>query len=255
MNVWGILSVAQFELRRLISIGRILGALFLIVFPPGLTWVVQMRGSVAIPDSAFALIISFLILQVTCGMSLLSLATTIVSSELEANTWVYVATRRRGRVNLILGKYLVAALVAGLIGSLSATLLMPFTEIRNPERFWLSLVALSFMAAFSYAALFVTFGTWIQRRAMAVAVVYMLLIEGVMGLIPAAANQFTVSFRLRSLLANWMDWKDIPADAERFFEREVMYTHVIVLALMIVTLLSVSLIRVRWGEYPTNTQD
>lgn len=255
MNFWGTLGVIEFELKRTLVLSRILGALFLICFPAAMTAALQMRAEVAIPEVAFGFIISFLILQVTCGMTLLLLATTVINSELEGNTWTYPATRPSGRINVVLGKYVVAAVLSWVIGSLAVTGMMSVIQIAQAMRFWLVLLTLTIIASFAYGALFIALGTLFQRRAMAVAVVYMLLVEGVLGLIPASANQFTISYRLRSLMVQWMNWTNIPEGAQRLFGDEASWHHLLGLLIFMSIMLTASFVRVRWGEYPTNTQD
>ena len=55
-------------------------------------------------------------------------ATPVVSAELERKSWVYLAVRPHGKVNVLIGKYLVAitwALSAALAGLCAAVAIMP----------------------------------------------------------------------------------------------------------------------------------
>ncbi len=72
-------------------------------------------------------------------------------------------------------------------------------------RLWFTLCSLNVIAAIAYAAVIVMIGTLIQRRAMATGFVFALIVEALLSLVPAMANQFTVSYRLRSLFVQWLD--------------------------------------------------
>ena len=67
---------------------------------------------------------------------------------------------------------------------------------------WTQLSGLVFLSSLSYGALFVFAGVVFLRRGMVVAFVYVLLVEVLVSFVPAAINQLTVHFRLRTLFVN-----------------------------------------------------
>ena len=75
---------------------------------------------------------------------------------------------------------------------------------------------------------------------MVAAVFYTVVVEYVVSFIPALVNQFTINYRLRGLLANWMGWDTAKTQAENIFGSESASTHLQVLALMVIILRAVS---------------
>jgi hypothetical protein len=69
------------------------------------------------------------------------------------------------------------------------------------------MVTLCVLASMAYGALFGLIGVLRQKRVMVIAFVYAMLVEGLLGWIPAVINQGIVSFRLRSILFRWMDFR------------------------------------------------
>ena len=59
-----------------------------------------------VPDTVWGLILFGLIPEVITLFGLLLWVTPVVQAELEGRTWIYLAVRPRGRVSMLLGKYL-----------------------------------------------------------------------------------------------------------------------------------------------------
>lgn len=154
---------------------------------------------------AFSMLVYLLIPQVMTMLGMLVLASPIVHSELEGQTWIYALVRHAGRRSLLLGKYLVAVLWTSTAGILAVSLATPFVPLKNPAQLWLTASLLCLLASLAYGALFALIGVVMQKRVMVVSFVYALIAEGVLAWIPAVINQFTIAYRLRSILFRWLD--------------------------------------------------
>jgi hypothetical protein len=108
---------------------------------------------------------------------------------------------------VLLGKYLVAVLWTASAGVVVSTVSIPFLPVQNPWQLWVTMVTLCVLASLAYGALFGLIGVLRQKRVMVIAFVYAMLVEGLLGWIPAVINQGIVSFRLRSILFRWMDFR------------------------------------------------
>ena len=154
---------------------------------------------------AFCMLVYLLIPQVMTMLGMLVLASPIVHSELEGQTWIYALARHAGRRSLLLGKYLVAVLWTSTAGILAVSLATPFLPLQNPAQLWLTASLLCLLASLAYGALFALIGVVMQKRVMVISFVYALVAEGVLAWIPAVINQFTIAYRLRSILFRWLD--------------------------------------------------
>jgi hypothetical protein len=256
--MWGILGVAKLELLRSLTLARIMTWLAMVLFPVlivSLTvWqMTYLRSSLPEEQSKFAFSMMFYVLlpQVVTPLGLLLWATPIVSSELEGQTWVYAVTRSQGRRAVLLGKYAIAILWAGSSAIAAATIAIPISGMPNAIEAWLVVVLLTMLAAIAYGALFVLIGTLFQRRAMISAFMYMIGVETFLSLVPATINQFTVSFRLRSILFQSMnlDLRFANRNQQWFLDTTPIWQSICFLALYSSILLGLSLWRVQAGQY------
>ena len=202
----------------------------------------------------FGMTMYFLIPELTCLLGLLLWATPAVSTEIEGQTWVYLTMRSSGRGVVLLGKFLTAV-----VWTLSASLLAVAlcTIVVGPtigSELWWVLTQLVILSCFAHAALYLLIGTVFYRRTMVAAVVYTVLVEYVVSFIPAVVNKFTINYRLRGLLADWMGWMGARSQAENIFGSEPASTHLQMLGIMIVVLLCTALYRVERAEYPTQQE-
>ena len=177
----------------------------------------------------------------------------LVHAELEGRTWIYLAVRPRGRVGVLLGKYMTAIAWTTLAGWTSATVCVLIARPENGLRLWSTTVALVAIASVSYGAVYSLFGVWLHRRAMVLAVAYTLIFELLVSMIPAVINKFTVQYRLRGLFVTWMDWRRVmPADAkELFLGNEPAWLHVTTLLVGVVVVMSVAVQIIQRKEYVT----
>lgn len=214
-------AVFRFEWSRALTVPRMAWWLVLAVFPPGLVTLVRfLEGDPPDPPGAAAwtFLLFVLIPCVVCLMGLLLWATPWLQSELEGKTWTYLAVRPGGKTAMLVGKYLTAVSWTALAGwmalALSLIVISPPDLVRNAA----ALGALVLLACLAYGAVFVLLGVIVPKRAMVSAVVYTLVVEFLVGLIPAVVNELTVQYRLRALLVKWMDWEQtLLRDLPEFF--------------------------------------
>lgn len=255
--IWGPIGVFKLELYRTLTFGRIMTWFAMALFPPTLigiaSWQIGRQSSVSSEEMNFGYVVMLFLLipQVVTVLGLLLWATPIVHSELEAQTWGYAVVRPGARRAVLLGKYCIAVLWTFSSASVAVTLAIPFTAVLHPFQTWYVLCFLNLVAALSYAALFATIGTLIQKRAMVLAFLYGLFVEAILSTLPATINQLTVSFRLRSMLFQMLDLKvSVAAEMARFFDTSATVTfHLICLGLYTLVLLGVSLWRVEASQF------
>jgi ABC-type transport system involved in multi-copper enzyme maturation permease subunit len=217
-------GVVSYELARSMTPGRWAMFLLMVCIPTALLIAVSQLtpneakytvnvsqlpdGKTTIRDEtnlAFCMLVYLLIPQVMTMLGMLVLASPIVHSELEGQTWIYALVRHAGRRSLLLGKYLVAVLWTSSAGILAVSLATPFLPLQNPAQLWLTASLLCLLASLAYGALFALIGVVMQKRVMVISFVYALVAEGVLAWIPAVINQFTIAYRLRSILFRWLD--------------------------------------------------
>lgn len=255
--VWGPIGVFKLELVRTMTIGRTLVWFAMALFPPTLvgiaSWQIARHGSGNEIELNFAYIVMLFLLipQVVTVLGLLLWATPIVHSELEAQTWVYAVVRPGARRAVLLGKYCIAVLWTFSCSCVAVTLAIPFTSVSHPMTTWSVLCFLNLISAVAYAALFVTIGTLMQKRAMVSAFIYGLFVEAILSTLPATINQLTVSFRLRSMLFQMLDLNmSVAEEMGRFFDTSASVSfHLIFLAIYTVVLLGIALWRVQASQF------
>ncbi len=250
MNPMLILDVMRFELGRSLTLGRIAIWLVLVAFPVGLISILRMKLPID-PIEPIGFAMYFLIPEVVCLLGLLLWATPAIATEIEGQTWIYLAMRRSGRTTVLLGKYLTAVVWSLSAAIVAATLCVLIVSPPEMIRMWWVMCALATLSCFAHAAIFLLIGVIFHRRTMVTAVVYTLAIEYGLSFVPAVANKLTVNYHLRGLLADWMDWEEVRSRAETVFGSELATTHLIALAVYTVVLLSASMLRLTTAQYPT----
>lgn len=248
-----ILQVIGFETRRTRTPGRIGIWLALAILPSLLMILLQLQARHEVPDEALAMMAYYLVVQVGCMMGLLLWATPVIGSELESQTWIYLALRPHGKTAILLGKYVVAALWTASAGVVSAVGVAFCSGYPEPLRLAGTLLILVLVSCVCYAALYILIGVLFSARATVVAVIYTLLFEGVLSTIPATINKFTVCYRLRALLSEWAGLVEVRASVDELFGHEPAWQHLLCLASFTLIVLSSALIVVRYKEFPVST--
>jgi ABC-type transport system involved in multi-copper enzyme maturation permease subunit len=253
------LDVMWFELRRSLTFGRVAMWLMLIAFPVAIIAVLTSlvkRESVA-PDiviQTLGFTVYFLVPEVTCLLGLLLWATPAISTETEGQTWIFLVLRQSGRRMVLLGKYLTAVVWTFSAALVAIVCCMIVIGNEAGFRMWWVMATLALLSCIAHAALYILIGVIFYRRTMAAAVLYTVIVEYGVSFVPALINKFTINYRLRGLLANWMGWDDVRSEAENVFGSEPSWTHLLVLAAITLTLLGVAMYRVERTEYPTQQE-
>lgn len=248
-----ILQVIAFEARRTRTRGRLGIWLALAMLPSLLMILLQLQAGNEVSEEPLAMMAFYLVVQVGCMMGLLLWATPVVGSELESQTWIYLALRPHGKTAILLGKYVVAALWTASAGAISAVGVAFCSGHPRPWTLAAALLTLVLVSSACYAALYVLIGVLFSARATVVAVIYTLLFEGVLSTIPATINKFTVCYRLRGLLSEWVDLIEVRTAVEELFGHEPAWIHLSCLAIFTLVVLGLALLVVRYKEFPVST--
>lgn len=255
MNPLLVLDVVRFELRRSLSPGRIAIWGILVLFPIALVTAIRLLSNRAAENTeAWGLALYFLIPEVVCLLGLLLWATPAVSTEVEGQTWIYLAMRRSGRNLVLIGKYLTAVLWSCSAACVATTACVMIMGSAGGLQLWFVICVLSLLSCLAHAALYIMIGTIFFRRTMVVAVSYTLVVEYGLAFVPAIANRLTINYRLRGLLADWMNWDTARTVTENIGGQESAWVHVLVLLATSTALVAASILRLTWTELPTQQE-
>lgn len=254
MNPLITLDVIRFELARSLTLGRSAIWLLLVMFPISLMTVLRVTGAPLTPVEPWGIMLYFLVPEVISLLGLLLWATPAISTEIEGQTWIYLAMRQSGRTYVLVGKYITAVLWTLSAALFSTTACVVVMGPAGGMRLWTVMCALSALSCFAHASLYVLIGSLFFRRTMVTAVFYTVAIEYGLSFVPAVANKLTINYRLRGLLSNWMDWEEARSRAENVFGSEPTWVHLAVLAIFSVVLLAIAIARIAKGEFPTQQE-
>ncbi len=250
-----VLATALFEFRRSLSAQRLMVAAVLAGFPPAMVSVISLTDR-SIPITNL-LIIS--LVAIVAMLALLLWATPNVYSELEGKSWIFIASRPRGRMALFLGKYLSAVVFSVLVCFVAISMCLairtyvPPATMINPLPTWAGMMGTAVVGCMVYSAVFSLIGTLFQKRAMVFGAAYVILFEIVVANIPAMISQFTVRFHLQAIAADWIGWY-LPISADEFASVYGDYStrfHLICLACVAVVTLVAGSIIVTTRQYIT----
>lgn len=263
-----VMATVQFEISRVCTLQRLMVAIVMALFPPVMLFILQMSGGLAAPVFLISLFCGMV-----CLLSLLLWSTSNVYSELEGKSWTFITSRPHGRWSILFGKFLVAFAVSFVISWIALTLSMLITSevdffvIVSSESpplskasIWFYLSILLCLASMVYAAIFSLLGVLIQRRAMAFAVVYFVVVEIILALIPAIVGKFAMTFHMFCLLTHWVGWIGPVVDGEGeevvmefvgMYGRQDAWVHLAVIFAMTILTLSIAAYVIRNREYLT----
>lgn len=254
------LGVFRYELARTLTVLRSFLWAGLVLFPAVLLFATLFLTNLpkdGPSDDQVNLLVNMLMFvllpQVITVLCMLLLVVPIINAELEGHTWIYSVVRPGARRSMMLGKYFAAVLWIGTCTTCS-TIVCGFvaSSFDVPDLFKTCsiLILINWIAAIVYGALMMGLGTLFQRRSMVIAFAYAIGVEAVMGWIPAVINRFTISYRLRSLMMEWMDINLNQSKTEiDFLWEKAMYTHLSVLAIISVLLVLFAIWRVERGQF------
>ena len=205
----GAIATCGFEMKRSFTVQRNAVSFVLALFPPVmtgmLTWGPRTVGAQGIP---FVEVVILVLVGLVTMLSLLLWATPNVYSELEGKSWTFISSRPGGRVGNFLGKYLAAIIssfaIATIAVSLSLGVASTAVPLEDPLWTWLASMVIFLFATLAYGAVLSMIGTITYKRAMVVGVGYLLAWEGLIAMVPALVNQFTIRFHLQSLVIEWL---------------------------------------------------
>lgn len=245
-----VFSVVRYELRRARTPIRAVTWIMLAAFPIALMWLARQVSRQDLPIEVASVTIYLLVPQVTCVLAMLMWATPTIQSEVEGQTWIYVALRPHGRPAIVIGKYIVSVIFAASAGCTAAIGSAVASGVDDVSRLASSICALVLLSSLCYGAMYSLLGTLLYRRAMVMAVAFTLFIELVLSIIPATINKLTISYRLRSLLTHWLPLR-IDSDAESLFaSTESTTAHIVQLFLYVGITLTLAVITAHLREYP-----
>lgn len=195
--------------------------------------------------------------QVLCVLASLLYGASLLAGEIEDKTLTYLFTRTLPRWKVLVGKYVATALALSLLIVLSMSVAYAICGFPVGLRIWTALAVTSVCACFGFTAVFCLLGLLVPRRAIPAGLIYAVLFEGFLSTVPAAVNELTVSYYLRSLGWHIADI-EIPANGAEEFERQVTQliagadqpTALIAIGVIVVVALSLSALVIHRREWP-----
>jgi ABC-type transport system involved in multi-copper enzyme maturation permease subunit len=244
-------AVFLFEWKTSLTAPRMAWWAVLALFPVFIVTLIRIGPELDASADQWAVILFVLIPMLINMLGTFLCTTSVVSSELEKKSWVYLAVRPNGSTAVLLGKYLAAVTWVISAALLGLTVSVLITQVDDMWRIWSILARLICLSCPAYAAVFLILGTLFPKRSMVIAVAYALIFELVISFVPAMINNLTVQYRLRAL---FLDWADISIDnAELDFLSLVSSAsaafHVAMLVAYTLVLLIVAVVVIRWCEF------
>ncbi len=253
-------AVFEFEFRRAMTIPRMAWWCVLALFPAGLMTLILISREARdnVPPEVLQIFLFVLIPMMVSMLGTFLWTASAVSSELEKQSWIYLAVRPGGRIAVLLGKYAVAVawvLPAALVAATCSVVIIWISGCAGGHalRTWFAIVRLSCLAVPAYAAIYLMLGSIFTKRAMVICVAYTLVFELVVSFVPALINKFTIQYRLRALFIDWADI-DVTQANNQFASIDLFgdapaWQHVMVLIAYAVALVAVATWLVRKREY------
>lgn len=254
-GVWrAALAVAEFQLGRLMTPQRLGLALAGVAFPAAVMLAVR-RIDVA-PDRDFIVVLVYaLVPEAVCMLGLLVTMCPAVADELERGTWPHVTVRPHGRRGLLLGSYLAAVAWTAAIGLPAAVLALMVSGVDDIGPLACMFAGLVTLSCIGRAALFSLPAVIVPKRALVASVATALVVEYLLGFLPAVVNQLTVGLRLRSLLVAWMRWgSKMPAEMQLIVDPLPPGSQVAAVLLLAVVLLTVAVLILERREFPPSEE-
>lgn len=242
------LAIFRYEFKKSFSLGPTFLWLCVIAFPTLLQLLIDQAGN-GIPTEFSGVLLVGTIPGAVCLLTILSSMSPYLNTELEGNTWPYIAVRPFGRTSMMLGKYLVSVTRSIMAGFLAIALVFPSTSLNeinrdvplpitmvatqsadgtnhaqwpeengadaatieieydDPYPLWFALAILVVLSSVCYSTLFCLLGTIMHKKPMILSIIYTLVVEGVISMLPAVVNAFTINFYLRSIFLRLMGWE------------------------------------------------
>ena len=247
-------AVTGFQLNRLMTRPRLAMGLVGALFPAAVMFAV-MRTAPINRDMTVAMIY-VLIPEALCVLGLLVTMCPVVADELERGTWIHVAVRPRGRQSLLLGTFAAAVIWTGGVSLVALMLTLLISQPTQPIGLVVMFTILIGMSCVGRAALFALPAVILPKRALIASVGVALVVEYFAGLLPAVVNQVTVSLRLRSLLVEWMEWRnDLPIEMTLFVDNYSAPVQILAVCILVFILLTTAGFILNRRQFPPSVEN
>ena len=249
------LAVAGFQIGRLISRQRLLLAGLGAIFPAAVMMAVRRTAVEGLDRDLAVTMIYALVPEAVCMLGLLVTMCPVVADELERGTWIHISVRPGGRRALLLGTYLAAVTWTSIVAILAAFLAVLVARVPQPLPLVGMLAALVVLSTLGRAALFALPAVILPKRALVASVAVALVVEYLAGFIPAVVNQATVSLRLRSLLVEWMGWRQkLPVEMQLLIDPQPAWVQIAAVICLAAVLLGVAAKILDFRQFPPSVE-
>ena len=247
-------AVAAFQLDRLMTRPRLAMALVGALFPPAVMFAAIRTAPL---DRNMAVVMIYaLIPEALCVLGLLVTMCPVVADELERGTWIHVAIRPGGRRSLLLGTFAAAVLWTSSVAVTGLLLTLFIAQLTQPIGLAAMFIALIVLSCIGRAALFALPAVILPKRALIASVGVAFLVEYMAGFLPAVVNQVTVSLRLRSLLVEWMGWRQqLPVEMMLFVDMYPASIQIIAVVILVMVLLTVACFILNRRQFPPSAEN
>ena len=247
-------AVAGFQLSRLLTRPRLAMGLAGAIFPAAVMFAVTRTAS--IDRNMTVVMIYALIPEALCVLGLLVTMCPVVADELERGTWIHIAVRPGGRQNLLLGTFAAAVLWTAVVSFTALMLTLLVAQPTQPIGLIVMFSVLIGLSCVGRAALFALPAVILPKRALIASVGVALIVEYFAGLLPAVVNQITVSLRLRSLLVEWMEWRqELPIEMTLFVDDYSAPVQVIAVCILVFVLLATASFILNHRQFPPSVEN
>ena len=247
-------AVTGFQLSRLLTRPRLAMGLAGAIFPAAVMFAVTRTAS--IDRNMTVVMIYALIPEALCVLGLLVTMCPVVADELERGTWIHIAVRPGGRQNLLLGTFAAAVLWTAAVSFTALMLTLLVAQPPQPIGLIVMFSVLIGLSCVGRAALFALPAVILPKRALIASVGVALIVEYFAGLLPAVVNQITVSLRLRSLLVEWMEWRqEMPIEMTLFVDDYSAPVQVIAVCILVFVLLATAIFILNHRQFPPSVEN
>ena len=247
-------AVTGFQLSRLLTRPRLELGLARAIFPAAVMFAVTRTAS--IDRNMTVVMIYALIPEALCVLGLLVTMCPVVADELERGTWIHIAVRPGGRQNLLLGTFAAAVLWTAAVSFTALMLTLLVAQPTQPIGLIVMFSVLIGLSCVGRAALFALPAVILPKRALIASVGVALIVEYFAGLLPAVVNQITVSLRLRSLLVEWMEWRqELPIEMTLFVDDYSAPVQVIAVCILVFVLLATASFILNHRQFPPSVEN
>ena len=247
-------AVTGFQLSRLLTRPRLAMGLAGAIFPAAVMFAVTRTAS--IDRNMTVVMIYALIPEALCVLGLLVTMCPVVADELERGTWIHIAVRPGGRQNLLLGTFAAAVLWTAAVSFTALMLTLLVAQPTQPIGLIVMFSVLIGLSCVGRAALFALPAVILPKRALIASVGVALIVEYFAGLLPAVVNQITVSLRLRSLLVEWMKWRqEMPIEMTLFVDDYSAPVQVIAVCILVFVLLAAASFILNYRQFPPSVEN